>query len=567
MFKENNKHRQESLFGFRKMLSKAKFKKLTNSKAGYFYRLIFCNIDEKIFKPLYSDQKSRPNAPINTMVSALILKREKGITYRQLIEDIKFNIKTRYALGLQDLTGEPFSETTLFNFQRRVNDYFVKTGIDLIEQVFDDLTQQQLEQLDIKADIQRTDSFLISSNIRDYSRIELLVEVVKRFYRILSDVDKKAYVDLFTDYKDKSSGKFIYDLSSADVPGELKKLGQVYYQIINNFADEYGHTNIFKTVQRVFSEHFTEISDKVEVIPAQQLSSGILQSPDDPEATYRNKRGQNVKGYSGNVTETANPDNDLDLITDVGVEKNNVDDTKILNKRLDRIQEKTPDIKELHTDGGYRSEENTEKLESEDIEHITSAIRGPNAKVRMEIYREDGNYEVHCPRQKCLKVKKARKRYKAIFNNDECKNCPFLDDCPTHFRKRIKNRVYYFGEKDYENSKKYRKFQNLPDKKKRIRPPIENTVKEFRRNENWKGKIWLRGKFKASLYALTNAISINFRRIVKYIRSVVQNSSISTKLLRIYQSFNAVIIHFVMLFQNYLNIKKQDPQNFKYQNI
>ncbi|HMA63329.1 MAG TPA: hypothetical protein VKP78_11815, partial [bacterium] len=81
------------------------------------------------------------------------------------------------------------------------------------------------------------------------------------------------------------------------------------------------------------------------------------------------------------------------------------------------------------------------------------------------------------------------------------------------------------------------------------------------------GKIWLRGKFKASLYALTNAISINFRRIVKYIRSVVQNSSISTKLLRIYQSFNAVIIHFVMLFQNYLNIKKQDPQNFKYQNI
>ncbi|MDY6846282.1 MAG: hypothetical protein SVP52_04010 [Chloroflexota bacterium] len=47
--------------------------------------------------------------------------------------------------------------------------------------------------------------------------------------------------------------------------------------------------------------------------PNDQLSASSLQSPDDLEATYRNKRGQGFQGYTANITETCYPDNELQL--------------------------------------------------------------------------------------------------------------------------------------------------------------------------------------------------------------------------------------------------------------
>jgi hypothetical protein len=35
----------------------------------------------------------------------------------------------------------------------------------------------------------------------------------------------------------------------------------------------------------------------------------MLQSPDDPDATYRQKNGQHSKGFTINGTETVNPEN------------------------------------------------------------------------------------------------------------------------------------------------------------------------------------------------------------------------------------------------------------------
>jgi len=68
------------------------------SSEYYFYNLIFCNIPEDIFAKLYSDKKSRPNAPINAMVSSIILIQRNNWTYEQLFEAIKFNILTKFAL-------------------------------------------------------------------------------------------------------------------------------------------------------------------------------------------------------------------------------------------------------------------------------------------------------------------------------------------------------------------------------------------------------------------------------------------------------------------------------------
>ncbi len=79
---------------------------------------------------------------------------------------IKFNLLVKTALDLKTIDEVPFTEATMFNFLTRINDHFVTTRENLLEKVFDALTDGQIKELKIKTDIQRTDSFQEASNIR-----------------------------------------------------------------------------------------------------------------------------------------------------------------------------------------------------------------------------------------------------------------------------------------------------------------------------------------------------------------------------------------------------------------
>lgn len=541
MFKENKKHIQKSLFGFDYYLTKKKYAKLMESEEYTFYKLIFCNIDEKQFSVLYSDKKSRPNSPVNVMLSALILKEKRGWSYKALLDKIDFDIKTRAALGLHDFSEAPFTEPTIFDFQNRINDYQVKHGVNLIEQVFDGLTASQLKALKIKTDIQRSDSFLVASNIRKYSRLGLLIEVILRFYRILSEDDKKRSISLIGEYLEKgSSERYCYDLSRNDLPKEFDRIGQIYQKLIDLFGDKYGDTEIYQIVERVFEEQFTVSKEEVLLKPPEELSSGILQSPDDIEATYRKKRDQESHGRLVNISETANPENEINLIADVCSAANNKDESEVLNKRIDKIKEKTDDLDEMHTDGGYGSKANDLKMEELGIRHIQTAVRGRSAKVPINIKKKDGHYDVSCPLQK-VKSGFARKRNKALFDNKICSECSLQNECPTILQKQKNGRVYYFTEEDYLQNRRKMRILEIPPERRKIRPNVEATVREFRNNMNHKGKLKVRGTFKTDIWAYTMAISINFGRIYRYISDNSVNFSVELSFLSFFKELVNIV--------------------------
>ena len=62
---------------------------------------------------------------------------------------------------------------------------------------------------------------------------------------------------------------------------------------------------------------------------------------------------------------------------------NNVDDSQILNERIDIIKEKTPQLNEMHIDGDFGSEENDKKFEELGINHITTAVRGREREIEI----------------------------------------------------------------------------------------------------------------------------------------------------------------------------------------
>ncbi len=370
----------------------------------------------------------------------------------------------------------------------------------------------------IKTDIQRSDSFLAASNIRDYSRVQLLVEVILRFHRILSERDKKKYNELFSRYIKKTSHKFIYDLERSKLPKELEKLGLIYRGILDNFKKNYGDREIYKIVERVFGEHYRTDNKIVIVKDTKQLHSGILQSPDDREATYRKKDTQKSKGQVINLTETAHPDNELNLINDIAVEKNNTSDEKILNNRIEKIKEKTPDLSELHTDGAFGSEANDKKMKELGINHIQTAVKGRKAEVEMKIEKEGNeNYKVSCPNQQVTSAK-TRKRNKAVFDMTICLSCHLKESCKTQIQKQESQRVFYFTEEDFLKNKRRIAIRKLPIERRKIRPNVEATVNEFRQEMNHKGKLKVRGAFKTEVYAYTRGIGINFGRIFRYLK-------------------------------------------------
>lgn len=93
---------------------------------------VFSRINEHTFAPLYSENThSRPNAPINVLVGALILKDCNGLTDEGITEACEFDFRYQYALHTTSFEEQPVSERTLSRFRSRFAAYELTTREDL----------------------------------------------------------------------------------------------------------------------------------------------------------------------------------------------------------------------------------------------------------------------------------------------------------------------------------------------------------------------------------------------------------------------------------------------------
>lgn len=524
MFKKNEDYKQIGLFGSSQRLSNKQKKIWDSSIENKFFEAIFSKINEENFKGLYSDKKSRPNVPVNQLVGALILKYLFNWTYNDLFRNLNFNSLSRHAIGIDDLEQDIFSEASIYNFQNKIINHFTSTGIDLLSQEFDVLTSEQLKEFGIKTDIQRGDSFLIGSNIFDFTRLQLLIEVIIRLGRILDDTDKTGYSSIISSYNKQSSGQYIYKIKKDDLPHELNKLASLYHELFTLYNEKYSDIDGFRIFTRVYQEHFTVVENKIEVVPSGDLNSNILMSPDDEDAAFRTKRTSNCKGFSGHVSETSNPENEINLITDVVVEKSNADDAKILEERLPGMCEKTPELAEYHADGNYGSPKVDEFMIKNNIALIQNSIRGKISSVKKEI-REDkeGIYWVTCENgqrsQAVRSTKKSNtKRWRVDFDYSICEKCSLLNKCNIKTvggKTTPKKKRWYFGENKINIHKRIQNKEKIPEERWKNRSNVEATVKELKRGMR-NEKVRVRTKIKTSFYMVLTAIAINLTRIHKY---------------------------------------------------
>ncbi len=514
MFRANSGHIQENLFGISSHLSKQQQSRLDKSREHFIYENFFSQIEELLFAPLYVNNNGRPNAPINALVTASMLQSHNGWSVEYLIDQVNFNLLTRTALGLKEIEGVPFCEATYYNFQTRLQDYFERSGENLIDTQFKKLTEKQIQTLELKTNIQRIDSFQLLTNIKNRSRIELLVEVLIRLYRSLDLSLQERFCEELKPYLRENSEHFVYHLEKAAIPHELSSLGKVYQTLYKALKHLIPEQEEFLLFARVFSEHFEVKEQTIRAKVPTDVGSSSLQSPDDPTASFRTKRGESYKGYVATVTETASQENEINLITDICVDPNNVDDATILENRIDTLKASTPDLDELHADGGFGSEGVDQKLQEHTITMIQTAVKGRKAAVEfdIEVDKESGRITVSCPVQ-TVDATKARKKMKAEFSRKRCEDCPMEEQCPA--KKHKKYRIYRFDSAQIQANNRKRNIHKIPPERRTIRANIEASVKEFSRGFNQKGKLKVRGNFKATLYAIASALSINIGRIYR----------------------------------------------------
>jgi len=533
MWRENKKHLQKSMLGTLNSLPRKYRKRLEKSWAGTFYRECFARIDERPFAVLFSEVYSRPNIPVNVLVGLEVLKAGFGWSDEEMWDAFCFNMQVRFALGYHDLVEGHFDIRTVYNFRRRLLEHMGETGEDLLGKALEQITDEQIAAHGLKTGKLRMDSTFISSNIRNFSRLQLLVEILHRVHRMLSEIDQERYAADFAPYLKGTSTQHVYRVNSEEGRRQIEQIGQLMGRLVDDLEAIYASYATYQILRRVFQEHFVIEESSLRPKKGPELSASSLNSPDDLEATFRRKRNEPHKGYvarrdrpmsATNLTETCDPDNEVQLVTLAQTAPNVTNDDDLLIEALPSLKERL-DVNELYTDGNYNSLESYEAMRDLEVEHVQTAIGGhaPHRYLGLNTFDIETSSQgipetITCPNGQQVEVKPSRAQghYLARFDASQCAKCPHVTRCRTHQLKRLPCRTLYFDEHDIEIARRRRRIAKDRREGRNLRAAVESTIAAlkhpFRRD-----KLPVRGWFRVNSMIVCGCLMVNVRRLHRYL--------------------------------------------------
>jgi hypothetical protein len=361
----------------------------------------------------------------------------------------------------------------------------------------------------------------------DMSRLQLLVEALQRMHRSLSEADQQRYAETFAPYLQGHSGQYVYRIKGKEaVEAHLQQIGEVIALLLEELQDGYAQEPAYQVLKRFFDDNFRLEAQAVRPKANQELEADSLQSVDDLEATYRKKGSQAYKGYVANLSETCDPDNELQLITKVQVAPNNTNDNTLLLEALPDLKERTG-LDTLYTDGPYAGPEVDQALQHHQVEQIQTGINGPildPTKLHLVDFEIEQNEQgvptrITCPQGQSVPVELSTRQrsYRADFDPSLCLTCPFhLEECcPARPGKKRPSFRLTFLPSQIAVAKRRRKMRLSKEEGKNHRAAIEGTIREVKHPFPG-GKLPVRGHFRVTCVMVGSAAMTNVRRIHHY---------------------------------------------------
>lgn len=500
-------------------------KMIQKSWAADFAEIVFPAINEDRFSVLYSDNPaSRPNTPVNVIVGALMLKENNNLNDDELLAAICCDVRYQYALHTTSFPEQPVSDRTFSRFRERLYNYEVETGENLLEDEMMSLAETYSKYMNLNSNIKRMDSLMVASKCKRMSRLEIIYQTTANAIRLIRRLgsDELLTSDLLHYMDDDDYNETIYYCKGDDVIPRLEKVIAEAAAVKEIMSDDEWHGfSEYQMLVRVLSEQSDGGGGGNTPKPKKNsdISSGSMQNPSDPDATYREKAGKNHKGYVGNIVETIGEDGDS-LITDVAYEENNHSDSSFCKEYL----EKRPDDAEHETmivDGAYGGAENMKVAAGKNTELVATALTGkdPDKFLAGFQFSEDGHGIISCPMGhepvSCSFYEKSG-MCRAKFEKSCCANCPHKDQCRA--KEQSRSYVVQVSRNMAERAKYLKKlsteeYMELTRKRNAVEGVMSVLRRKYRVDE-----IPTYGKLRSRAFFLFKIGAYNFNKLLRYQR-------------------------------------------------
>ena len=580
MFKEYNEHEQEPLFSPVKDLPSAPKKKLQNHWSTHFYEHVFTQIDENKFAALYHDAFSRPNKPVNELVSLEIIKGMLDLSDEELEHAYLFDFRVRNALGKERL-GDNICSKTFTNFRRRLLEYEEETGRDLLHEVFVEHRDYLQKEFDIDASTQRMDSTFIDGNIKQLSRIDLIAKVLHNFLSDLPEGRVKTLPDGIPTFADQENLELSYTLPPGEVEPTLETLAEHAAWLVDRFEDEepYCELESFGHLERVLDEQcyriseleeadeeeFEEDSDddddespgwepmrtftkrtddsgedelraeppdegadknqaRVELRDGEEIDSDSLQNPHDDEATFRRKHTGEHVGYVVNLAETCGDDDPFRLITAVRAATNNTDDGDLLDRDVEDLA--GMGLEDLLNDGGYTHKTAEAHCREHGITQHFTGIKGtppPEETLSLAAFEWDDNQLLACPagHEPLDQSHSEKGRISFRMAKEHCEGCEYQESCRVEEKQNWYS--YGFWERKLEIAKRRARLSDPASQGfLNQRAGAESMINEVYHKIGKRSKFT--GKIKVKNASIATAIGTNLKRVSRHLNEEVEAS-------------------------------------------
>jgi hypothetical protein len=508
----------DSTFG----LTERELRRLKGSWAETFSNKIFPLINEQRFSVLYSDNPaSRPNNPTNVYIGLLMLKAMFDLNDDEAFEEIMFDIRFQYALRTTSFEEQPISQNSLSNFRRLVYQYNLENGVDLIQEEIESHAKVFTKLLKIDGDTIRMDSLMISSSCKNLSRLELIYSCIERVVKDISKQIPEQMPTKFSVYlKDSNRNDVIYRSKDKALTTKLQGAITDALELYNLFAGSKMSTGEnFLLLSRILGEQ-ANISEGLAVLKEnKEIAADSLQNPTDPDATFREKSGEDNTGYVGNVVETFDGENAI--ITSYDLQPNTYSDYTFSEDEIAKLGKQEQTLTMI-VDGAYYSENILEKATANNINMIPTALTGrATVKDGSENFTIDfGKFIVTaCPEGYCPNKSSCNSKgeCRATFLKDICDSCENKPNCPLIPQKKTylfktsrtkQNRLKLMEQMDT------REYKAIADK----RAGVEGLPSVLRRRYGI-DCLPVRGLVRSKVWLGLKIGAINIKRVVKAILS------------------------------------------------
>jgi len=490
-------------------------------------------IDEEKFSHFYSESQGAPNAPIRTMVSLLIFMGNEQLTWRSV--EYLFPRRIDWLNATQTPPGEAqIDHTTLFRFYQRLE------TDDTALELFLELTDAFAQACGSSYKMQRTDSFFVHGWLRTLSRYGLFKETIRKFLQAL----RKQQPDIYENIKGQLSIDYLekdFDLTEKDkelVHRKISTMAEDLYRLKCVFEnhEQIKKYETFKVLFKVLTQHCETkktAGETPEIIIKEKPDKDTISTPHNPEARYVRKGSQRVTGDKAFMTETCDPENKTQFITDIEVTEATEHDSKQQADIQKRLIENGFKPEKHYEDAGFvngqtiiDSKENGIELEGPTAGRSQS-FEAYNAKERpfdagdfdTTIDEQTNELNINqCPNHQEPKAqKRSQKTGKIIvhFDPDICNKCPHAARCPVKIGKTVA--TYTVDQAEYVGAVRHHQYMNNEKYRKEcaIRAGAEATVSELTRAHGVR-RSRHRERSRTKLQLIFAALACNVKRFIRH---------------------------------------------------